>query len=273
MEPNNLCRALIVYGSYAPGGENHHLVADLPGTWQQGQLLATQIGRDELAPGESDIVDAWMIKFSDCNAVMFTPEWEAQKTLLLERWKQLDLNMGEQWARTIWRWWPKSHAQKPSEFEAGKNGMVVVNIYLPVKHFSYLPSAISTHSSFGVKNLDIWLGYFETREYLQRYFNEDYSKEDGPISEFVDDQYETWIDHDFMEVTYSESANNLHALIEDTSFDDLDSHELNRRINESNIKQFNTLVILEAKQIEAPRSIYKDAMALHYLGQFTVNDE
>ncbi len=273
MEPNNICRALIVYGSYAPGGENHHLVADLPGKWQQGQILATKIGRDELASGESDIVDAWMIEFSDCNADMFTPEWEAQKTLLLERWKQLDLNMGEQWARTTRRWWPESHAQKPSELEAGKNGMVVVNIYLPVKHFSYLPSAISTHSSFGVYNLDIWLGYFESHEHQQRYFKEDYSEEDGPISEFADDQYETWIDHDFMEITYSDTNNDINELIEDTSFDNLHSSELNRRTNESNIKQFNTLVILKAKQIDDPRSIYKDGMALHYLGQFTVSGE
>ncbi len=273
MEPNNICRALIVYGSYAPGGENHHLVANLPGKWQQGQILATQIGRDELASGESDIVDAWMIEFSDCNAGMFTPEWEAQKILLLERWKQLDLKMGEQWARTTRRWWPNTNAQQPSELEAGKNGMVVVNIYLPVKHFSYLPSAISTHSSFGVKNLDIWLGYFGSHGHQQRYFEEDYSKEDRTISEFADDQYETWIDHDFMEIIYSESANNLDELIEDSSFADEHIAELNRRINTNKITQFNTLVILEAKQIDDPRSVYKEGVELHYLGQFTVSGE
>ncbi len=273
MEPNNICRALIVYGSYAPGGENHHLVADLPGKWQQGQILATQIGADELASGESDIVDAWMIEFSDCNAGMFTPEWEAQKILLLERWKQLDLRMGEQWARTTRRWWPESHAQKPSELEAGKNGMVVVNIYLPVKHFSYLPSAISTHQSFGLKTFDIWLGNFESSECHQSYFEEHYSEDDSPISEFADDQYETWIDHDFMEVIYSDTHNDINELIENTSFADEHIAELNRRINTNKITQFNTFVLMEAKQIDDPRSVYKEGVELHYLGQFTVNDK
>ncbi len=268
MEPNNICRALIVYGSYAPDGENHHLVSDLPGEWKQGKIVADQLGVDELAAGENDIVDAWMIEFSDCKADMFTPEWEAQEDLLLQRWKELDLRMGEQWARTTRRWWPAS-----SEPEAGENGMIVVNIYLLVKHFSYLPSAISTHQSIGLKMNHVWLGYFAQPEYQQQYFEEHYNEDiNVPISLFADEQYETWIDHDYMEVVFEASPSSIQDLVEDSSLQDEHIDELARRIREHRITRFNTLVIIDSEQINDPRSVYKEGVELHYLGQFVENE-
>lgn len=134
MAVNNVCSVLIVYGSYAPGGENHRIFSGLPGEWKKGKILCDLIyPPDGIGPGEIDEVEAWTIEFSDCQAELFTPEWETQERLLYERWTALDRAMGAGWARDQKRWWPEE-----SEPVAGKNGMIVVNIYLPLKYFPYL---------------------------------------------------------------------------------------------------------------------------------------
>lgn len=134
MALNNLCSALIVYGSFAPGGKNHAVFSRLPGTWQKGKFVASLISPpDGVGPGESDVIEAWMIKFNDCRAEMFTPEWEAQKGLLHDRWLALDVAMGEKWGRTQQRWWPDD-----CEPVAPHKMLNVVNIYLPIQHFPHL---------------------------------------------------------------------------------------------------------------------------------------
>lgn len=132
--PNNICRVLIVYGSYAPGGDNHELVSHLPGEWKKGKILANMIHPpDDIGPGEDHEIEAWTIQFSDCQAELFTAEWEAQERLLYERWTALDTAMGETWARDQRRWWPEG-----KEPVVAANGMIVVNIYLPLKNVPYL---------------------------------------------------------------------------------------------------------------------------------------
>ncbi len=83
MTPNNLCNSLIVYGSYAPGGPNHLVLADLPGEWRKGKIIAELIDPpDGIGPEEGDPTEAWVITFDDCHAEIFTPQWDAQKRLL-----------------------------------------------------------------------------------------------------------------------------------------------------------------------------------------------
>ena len=133
--PNNLCSSLIVYGSYAPGGENHHVVAHLPGTWRKGKILATQLAViDEIGPDESDVIPAWVIHFSDCQERLKfrSPERHARTCMLDERWTSLDQAMGDHWARDEMQWWPEECDPDDSD------GMIVVNIYLPLKHFPEL---------------------------------------------------------------------------------------------------------------------------------------
>ena len=134
MTVNNVCRALIVYGSHAPGGENHGVFSGLPGEWRKGKIRCALVSPpDGIGPGEIDEVEAWTIKFSDCRAELFTPEWETERRLLHERWTALDRAMGDEWARDQRRWWPEE-----SDPVVGKNGMTVVNIYFPLKYFPYL---------------------------------------------------------------------------------------------------------------------------------------
>jgi hypothetical protein len=128
MTPNNLCRSLIAYGSYAPGGERHRAFAHLPGTWRRGKMLGSLIAPpDGIGPGEADVIEAWLIEFADCTAALFTPEFEAQKRLLHDRWTALDAAMEPTCARHQARWWPEHCAPVVHATD-----MLVVNIYLPL---------------------------------------------------------------------------------------------------------------------------------------------
>lgn len=134
MTVNNVCRVLIAYGTYAPGGENHGVFSGLPGGWRKGKIVCDLPDPpDGIGPGEGREVEAWAIEFSDCQAELFTSEYEVQERLLYERWTALDRSMGSGWARDQRRWWP---ADAPPL--VGKNGMVVVNIYVPLRNFPYL---------------------------------------------------------------------------------------------------------------------------------------
>jgi len=137
MTVNNVCKWLIVYGSYVPGAENHKVFSGLPGVWRKGKILCELIDPpDGIGPagqGENDEVEAWTIEFSDCQAELFTPEYDTQKRLLYHRWTVLDRDMGDAWVRDQERWWPED-----SDSVVGKNGMIVVNIYVPLKNFPYL---------------------------------------------------------------------------------------------------------------------------------------
>jgi len=134
MTVNNVCCHLIAYGSFAPGGENHEVFSDLPGEWKKGKIVCDLLDPpDGIGPGEVREVEAWAIKFSDCLAELFTPEYEVQKRLLHERWTALDRAMGSGWSRDQRRWWPGDGPPV-----VGQNGMIVVNIYVPLKNFPYL---------------------------------------------------------------------------------------------------------------------------------------
>lgn len=134
MTVNNVCQSLIVYGSYVPGAENHSVFSNLPGEWKKGKIVCDLLSSpDDIGPGENDMVEAWTIEFSDCQAEMFTPEYESQERILYERWTTLDRAMGANYAREQRRWWPED-----SDPVVGANGMIVVNIYVPLKNFPYL---------------------------------------------------------------------------------------------------------------------------------------
>jgi len=180
MTVNNLCSGLIVYGSYARGGKNHHIFADLPGEWIRGKILVNLIDSpDGIGPGDNQEIEAWAIKFSDCLAEMFTPEYEKEKRLLFERWSSLDLAMGKKWARNEIRWWPEG-----SEPIAGANGMIVVNAYVPLENYPYLegrddvPSPDEADDFFGM--------WRRVKSGEKRY---DWSKFIALIKDIIPDQY------------------------------------------------------------------------------------
>ena len=150
MALNNLCRSLIVYGSYIPGGKNHNQLSDLPGEWLKGKILGCcQVSPDDLALGKTEI-EAWVLHFSDCQAQMFTPEWDLQKRRLHQRWTTLDQRMGESWARYSMRWWPEG-----ADPIVGQNGMRVLNIYVPLKNFPFLANQDDVPAPEDADNLEL----------------------------------------------------------------------------------------------------------------------
>ena len=137
--PNNLCASLIVYGSYAPGGDNHNIFASLPGEWKKGKIKVgnTPAGtpdKDDIEKGDDYQMEAWMIEFSDCNTETSGPHEKEQKHLLFERWNTLDQAMGTSWGRAMARWWPDSFIPEDED----DDGMLVVNMYFPIKNFPVL---------------------------------------------------------------------------------------------------------------------------------------
>ncbi len=131
---NDHCSSLIAIGSYAPGQANHDRFADLPGRWIKGTIVAELVSPpDDVGPAEREPIEAWVIRFADCDAEMFTPEGRAQERMLKERWAELDRRMGERWGRETFRWWPEGVETTP-----GCPGMIVVNMYVPIEHFDYL---------------------------------------------------------------------------------------------------------------------------------------
>lgn len=265
MEPNSLCKTLITYGSYSPGGNKHHLLSDLPGEWVKGKLVAESIAVDVIGPSERDIIEAWKIEFSDCHAEMFTPEWDTQRELLYNRWRDLDQRFGTGWGRGSMRWWPKD-----AEPVVGQNGMIVVNVYLPLKYFPYLKSVEEPLKPFGQEVLDIWVGFISPSR-QGSYFEERYDKDDDtPISDFAGDQGELWIDHDFMEVGCAESPSSIADLVNGHSWSDQYGEELAKRVADRKLPQQNCFVLLTAGHVAAPHSVESSDVKLTYMGQFNI---
>ena len=135
MTPNNRCRYLIVYGSYAPGGANHHIFNDVPGTWRRGFASARMVRPPDGIQGDSGEVDAWLFSFAGMDAELFSPERKEQDRRLHELWEQLDERMGPRFVRDSRGW----HAAEPSGVtdqpaDEGRSpresDRIVVNIYL-----------------------------------------------------------------------------------------------------------------------------------------------
>lgn len=130
-EADNSASALIAYGSYAPGGENHARLAFFPGEWRKGYVLGTRhTSADDIGPGEG-LIDAWVLEFPRPQADVNSPEYQAWARRLSDLWKGLDNVMGANMARDSRPWWPEGSA-----IDVGAAGMKVANIYLPLRRFA-----------------------------------------------------------------------------------------------------------------------------------------
>lgn len=132
-EANNRALALIVYGSYAPGGENHARLAFFAGEWRKGVVLGKRhTSDDDIGPGE-DLIEAWLLELPHPKVDEKSPEYQAWARRLCDLWKGLDNVMGANRARDSRHWWPEG-----SDMAIGAEGVKVANIYLPLKHFADL---------------------------------------------------------------------------------------------------------------------------------------
>ncbi|MGE7367674.1 hypothetical protein ACQKKX_01195 [Neorhizobium sp. NPDC001467] len=108
-EADNARAALIVHGSYAPGGENHSRLAFFPGAWRKGFVLgARQTSGDDIAPGQEP-VEAWLLDFPRPQADRQSAQYQAWARRLSDLWAGLDAVMGKSMARDIRPWWPEGH--------------------------------------------------------------------------------------------------------------------------------------------------------------------
>lgn len=149
--------------------------------------------------------------------------------------------------------------------------MISVNIYVPVKHFPYLVPANTKNSTREHKLVDIWVGDIAPGRQTE-YFKEDYieNEDNTPVSEFAFDQGQTWIDHDFLEIGYNTAANSIDELLKGSSWSDQYREELINLVNEKDVELFNSIVLLNAGEVKYPRSVQKQGIDLHYMGQFII---
>ncbi|MDP9836170.1 hypothetical protein J2T09_000912 [Neorhizobium huautlense] len=133
-EADNASSALIAYGSYAPGGENHARLAFFAGEWRKGFVLGTRhTSNDDIGPGE-DLIDAWVLEFPRPQADGDSPEYQAWARRLADLWSGLDQVMGAKMVRDSRPWWPEG-----TEIVVGAVGMKVATIYLPLHRFADRP--------------------------------------------------------------------------------------------------------------------------------------
>ncbi len=112
----------------------------------------------------------------------------------------------------------------------------------------------------------IWVGQFG-KDAPQDYFNEVYTEDDfTPISKFVAEQDEFWIDHDFMIVEREEKLVPIEKFVYNVS---PRCRELVlARCKELNITEANITVILPEDEVEEPQTITKENYSLYYLGLY-----
>lgn len=85
---------LAAYGSLRPGRENHHLVADLRGTWQRGHV------RGLLHPGGGEGRERWAkLTLDESGPEVEVEVLESQD--LLARWDELDRFEGAAYRRQL----------------------------------------------------------------------------------------------------------------------------------------------------------------------------
>ncbi|WP_150524236.1 immunity 22 family protein [Roseibium sediminis] len=132
-----------------------------------------------------------------------------------------------------------------------------------------------------------WVGKFSDEALFHDFTGEDpehyaIENEDGdyPLSKFAASQGETFYDHDFMEVAFSDVA--VHSGKEFmASWSDKWADELDRRINELDVSDLNVLVMMVVeqhssgklyRQISNPVSASGEGFNLTYLGEIEFDD-
>ncbi|MEB2845684.1 hypothetical protein [Endobacterium cereale] len=132
-EAKDASSALIAYGSYAPGGENHARLAFFAGEWRKGFVLGRRhMSDDDIGPGE-DLIDAWVLEFPRPQADVNSPEYQAWARRLSDLWMGLDNVMGKKMARHSRPWWPEG-----VDISADAGAAKMASIYLPLHRFDEL---------------------------------------------------------------------------------------------------------------------------------------
>jgi hypothetical protein len=121
--------------------------------------------------------------------------------------------------------------------------------------------------------VDIWLGRFHSAAAVEAYFQEQFEHDEKPLSPFVDDQGESFVDYDFMEREhYERPLTDLAAALSGHSFSSsYTGHALAAFAQAS--AEFDTVVLVWGGQIQRPVSVTIGRGYLNYLGRFASDPE
>jgi hypothetical protein len=118
-----------------------------------------------------------------------------------------------------------------------------------------------------------WIGRFPSIERLAEYFAETYDDDDEgdatPISQFAQDQDETWYDHDYLEYVFGDAGAGVEVLVSGASYHKQWQSELAQRAAAATVSGQNTVVFISQDQIEHARSVVGDDYELRYVGTIT----
>ncbi|MFW2383273.1 MAG: immunity 22 family protein, partial [Acidimicrobiales bacterium] len=120
----------------------------------------------------------------------------------------------------------------------------------------------------------VWVGSFASAARFSSYVDERLNRGEGtPLSEFAQDQGETWYDHDWIEVCFGDSGPvGPAALIRRLSFSDRYASSAIAEAERQRIGPVNGAITINASAITNPTSVSGVGYDLHFLGSFDPND-
>ena len=119
-----------------------------------------------------------------------------------------------------------------------------------------------------MKLTQIWVGRF-TPEAPKDYFTEVYSEddEDLPLSRFIGEQGQTWLDHDWLEITKKDTLVPIAELVKYLGHKS--KPKVLAKAQELDISQANVLIVIYPDaHIGAPRSVHTETYMLDYMGTY-----
>ena len=123
-----------------------------------------------------------------------------------------------------------------------------------------------------VTSYHFWLGQFDSEEDVKNYFQETYLEDqDLLFSKFIEDQKVEFVDHDFLEYSFSTIDKPFIQRFSDNSYSKQWSQWLFEKAKNKNLLVSNTVIFLKAEEIEIPLSCHGRYYSLNYIGEFKVN--
>lgn len=120
----------------------------------------------------------------------------------------------------------------------------------------------------GAEKIHVWVGIFGA-DGPADYFDETYSDaDDEPISQFVGDQGETWVDHDWMERSWLEEAVPVIDLIKRHLLPGEPTRQAENRAEVLGLSSANVLVVIDVDEVASPCTVEEPTHRLVYLGRF-----
>ncbi|MBC8066217.1 MAG: immunity 22 family protein [Chlorobia bacterium] len=121
--------------------------------------------------------------------------------------------------------------------------------------------------------VDVWVGFIKSKRDFNAYIKEFYGDDDETISQFAEDQGETFYDHDFVEAEHFGKPKELREVLKPLSHSSGFIDEA-ARIASSVITFIPNCVFADYDhQFKNPRSVENGGISFMYLGRFEFNSQ